>query len=579
MQHWRRCSLRQQVYLQLAKSESGRSGSHSAQLRPWYVPRWNLNSRLLLSGCTSFGSSGGGQAQALACSLPVMPSGKMPVWLMLAACVLPGLASLELAPLKKSRQSECQTKMKSYNPIPKDLKCAFMEVDEIRESPGKIEADLNKLEHPLKVAVVGCFSSGKSTLINGLVGAKTCKTGKLPVTMNLSAIPYQNGDRIQLIDTMGVDAMDFPEHKEETADAIAKADAVIYAVNAGNLGTNGDGFIGDTLRACNTPGILVVTHWDQVEEIEDQAAIRQAAQKLANDFFPQQDQRPMFFVNAKIAESQNTLKKTVVPSNNGDFAELEECIQTKLADKNTKHLMKLSKMINESVSVCESNVFHRFNQDSIRKRFDDERAQLEAKFQRQRQSTDRDHEKRRKKPAAAKESIQEKLEEVSADLKSNIVWEEVGKGVQVLNPASAVIAAASAVGLAKGIGLAEGVGLASGAGVPVGLASGVGVGAVGVISGVIGGLITGCGKKWGLKAKLENLAQEQRTAEKSLKEIEDEKKSMEARFDKERLRLREEEEKAQEEEARIAQQRRQRLISIFEKHLDIIRELKDNKCL
>lgn len=91
----------------------------------------------------------------------------------------------------------------------------------------KIEADLQKFEKPLRVAVVGCFSAGKSTLINSLVGAKVCKTGVRPVTMKLSHIPYQNGERIELVDTMGVDVLDFPEHKEETADAIANADAVI----------------------------------------------------------------------------------------------------------------------------------------------------------------------------------------------------------------------------------------------------------------------------------------------------------------------------------------------------------------
>ena len=231
-----------------------------------------------------------------------------------------------------------------------------MEVPSDLGSLEKIQADLQKLEDPLMVAVVGCFSAGKSTLINALVGAKVCKTGKLPVTMKLSHIPYQNGERIELVDTMGVDAMDFPKHKEETADAIANADAVIYAVNANNLGTISDGFIGDTLRAYKTPGIVVVTHWDQVEEDEDQEAVRQDAQKMANDIFPQQDQRPVFFINAKIAESQNALKQAVVPPNNGDFAKLEQCIQTKLADKDNKQRMKLSNVLHNLLSVCQKKV-------------------------------------------------------------------------------------------------------------------------------------------------------------------------------------------------------------------------------
>ena len=220
----------------------------------------------------------------------------------------------------------------------------------------KLQTDLVKLEDPLEVATVGCFSSGKSTLINALVRAKVCETGKLPVTMKLRRIPYQNGDHIILIDTMGVDAKDFPKHKEETADAIANADAVIFVVSANNLGTTGDGDIEDMLRSCKTPGILVVTHWDQVEEIKDQKAIRERAQELAGHLFPQQDKKTVFFVDAKSAESQRALKKAVVQSNNSDFVKLEKCIQTKLADKGNKQRIKLARVLNKLLSLCQSKV-------------------------------------------------------------------------------------------------------------------------------------------------------------------------------------------------------------------------------
>ena len=447
----------------------------------------------------------------------------------------------------------------------------------------KIEADLQKLDDPLRVAVVGCFNAGKSTLINALVGAKVCKTGIRPVTMKLSHIPYQNGERIELVDTMGVDAMDFPEHKEETADAIANADAVIYAVNARNLGTNGDRFIRDTLRACKTPWILVVTHWDQVEEIEDQAfirIIRQAAQKLANDFFPQQDQTSIFYVDAKMAERQNALKQAVVPSNNGDFAKLEMCIQTKLGDKDNKQRIKTSNVLHNLLSELQKRVDHLKQKckelgqknwaseyEQIEKQFKEESVAKEIHSQNQRLDSAQEYLndlKKRRGSASAMEDLNERLIKAKKD--------------------------AAEAGVASGIL----TGMLVGAGAGSMRAPGPGT-VIGAAAGGLAGLIQGDQEKKRLKGIVRTILGQKQEAEKTWNYwnplVEDQEKVVK-HHDQELQKLKKQEEQlevnrdeakakvAQQEEAEEVRERCLMLIRRFEQHLHTIREhLKDHKCL
>ena len=469
--------------------------------------------------------------------------------------------------------------------IPDDLTAAFREFEQIMEVPSdssieKIQTDLQKLEEdPLRVAVIGCFSTGKSTLINALVGAKECETGKLPVTMKLRRIPYQNGDRIELIDTMGVDAMDFPKHKEETGDAIAKADAVIYVVSANNLGTTGDKDIGNMLRACKTSGILVVTHWDQVEEIQDQKAIHESAQKLAKDFFPQQDAKLVFFIDAKHAESQRALKKAVVQSNNSDFVKLEKCIQTKLADKDNKQRIKLSNVLNNLLSVVQKKVhlLTQRRQEFEHKKWDTEYEQI--------------HEQYKEKSERLREKIrfQNRLL-VSAKNHLTDVQKASNLAIQ---PCKALLHkaekdAAEDGGAWKGALKGAAGGAAVGSVVP-------GIGNVlGALIGGAGGGLAGNKMKQDLerivRTRWEDLQNEQAKHEPLVKrmwaEVDDHKhKLKKLEEEEEQLQVKRDEAKnkvdKQKDEACKAQERCQMLIRYFEKHLDTIREqMKDHRsCL
>ena len=495
------------------------------------------------------------------------------------ACQKTPVGLTALKHLKQSPQSHGQPCS-----IPDDLVADYKEFDELMDdldnrnmlqaffgrlsgargvdsgSLKKIQANFHKVEDPLKVAVVGCFNAGKSSLINALVGAKVCETGITPTTMALSPIPYQNGDRIELIDTMGVDSDEFKEHKEPTADEIDKADAVIFVVSANNLRSTGDGFIGEILRACKTPGILVVTHWDQVDKKEDQEAVRQSAEKLANDFFPQQDQRPIFFVNAK----------------NGSVAEVQNFIQTKFADKTNQQRFQHSKDLRHLLSDIQKKVDFLTERsqelaqkrkeltsecEQIEEQYKEESVTKEIGFENERLKSAQEHLRDLKGSRSAIEDLNEKLIEAENDLAN----------------------AGAASGLFEGALLGAGLGTTAG---PAGTVFGA---IAGGMAGVFRGDREEKHRERIVQTRLNQKEQEEKTWNSSIKDQEEEVKGHNQELQKLKEQEKQLKEKTDKAKTKVAQQQkeaeefRQRclmLIRRLEPHIHTIRErLKDLKCL
>ncbi|MEU2563674.1 Hsp70 family protein [Streptomyces longispororuber] len=65
-----------------------------------------------------------------------------------------------------------------------------------RSARARLEAQVPKLTAPLRIAVAGRVSSGKSTLVNALVGAPIALTGSAPLTLVVSVL--RHGDRAAL---------------------------------------------------------------------------------------------------------------------------------------------------------------------------------------------------------------------------------------------------------------------------------------------------------------------------------------------------------------------------------------------
>src|SRR5581483_5514158 len=111
----------------------------------------------------------------------------------------------------------------------------------VADGDAEAEADIpNSAEHPLQLAIVGRPNSGKSTLVNRLIGEERVLTGPEPgVTRDAIHIDWLYKDQhIRLVDTAGVrrraritDAVE-KLAVGETFDAVRMAEVGILLVDA-----------------------------------------------------------------------------------------------------------------------------------------------------------------------------------------------------------------------------------------------------------------------------------------------------------------------------------------------------------
>lgn len=120
-----------------------------------------------------------------------------------------------------------------------------------------------------EVAVVGRPNTGKSTLVNRLVGEKVAIVSDKPQTTRkrILGIARRPGAEITLIDTPGIHR---PEHRMNTAmvrdatDALAAADLVLFVVDASEKRGKGEAFILGLLERAGRPAFLALNKIDRI---------------------------------------------------------------------------------------------------------------------------------------------------------------------------------------------------------------------------------------------------------------------------------------------------------------------------
>ncbi len=95
----------------------------------------------------------------------------------------------------------------------------------------RLEQELQSLENrtDLKVAFVGQYSSGKSTIISALTGDKSIKIDANVATDKVSEYKWHN---IVLMDTPGILAGKVDSHDEATKTALKECDLIVYVVTS-----------------------------------------------------------------------------------------------------------------------------------------------------------------------------------------------------------------------------------------------------------------------------------------------------------------------------------------------------------
>jgi GTPase len=148
-----------------------------------------------------------------------------------------------------------------------------------------------RTETDLKITIVGRPNSGKSTLLNSLLGYTRAVVSDIPGTTRDSIDEEFNyhEKKITVIDTAGIrkksritDNIDFYS-LTRTIDSIKRSDVVVHLIDAGAGLTETDKKISDEIIEAHKPVIIAINKWDLIEK--DHKTFDEFTDRLIYDFY------------------------------------------------------------------------------------------------------------------------------------------------------------------------------------------------------------------------------------------------------------------------------------------------------
>jgi GTP-binding protein len=191
--------------------------------------------------------------------------------------------------------------------------------DDIPAPPGALgagEGDEIDEAHPLQLAIIGRPNSGKSTLVNRLLGEERVLTGPEPgVTRDAIYIDWShNGRPVKLVDTAGVrkrakitDAVE-KLSVNETFDAIRLAEVVVLVVDAESPLDNQELTLARHVIDEGRALVVAVNKWDLVQ---DRNAVLEEIRIRLADSLAQARGVPLITMSAKTGAGVEGLMKAV----------------------------------------------------------------------------------------------------------------------------------------------------------------------------------------------------------------------------------------------------------------------------
>ncbi len=231
----------------------------------------------------------------------------------------------------------------------------------------KLASVIENLENLFSIVFIGEFSTGKSTIINTLLGQDTLPEGITPTTDQITVMKYgdqvlesiEDGNRtisipqdklkgILIVDTPGTNVT-IEQHQKLTEEFIPKADIVFFTIGAERAVTGSEAKLIEFIKEDWLKNIVFVLN--KIDIAKDQTEVDQLIAHTSHELERAFNFKPHIIpVSAMLAKLARTNSDQTAYSNSG-FQKLEDYIFNTLGEEQ-RIRMKVESSTDLALSLC-----------------------------------------------------------------------------------------------------------------------------------------------------------------------------------------------------------------------------------